>query len=174
MYSLLQISHQSGNITHDFVRAWEDYDLYKYYKGITSSSTHASGEYYTIYMEGPISNIAYGIVLNKGWNDKHFTERGVSVETLKSYTTHGQPFTELTGKQIEEIFEEILNEVHIKAVENECKELNLEDYQISALTSIRYQYGNIGNFVEVYKNYYLKGDKESFKNNFKDSVGYQP
>lgn len=167
-------SSVSGDIICDYIRTWENLSLYNYYKGNSSTTKYASGEYYTIYMEGSISNIAYGIVLNRGWNDKYFTKRGVSTGALNSYSTEGQSFKELTGKEIEEIFEEMINEQHKSMVETKCKDVDLEDNQICALTSIHFQYGNIGNFVEAYKNYYVKGDKEGFKSNFKTSTGYQP
>lgn len=169
-----QTTSSVGDIICDYIRTWENISLYNYYKGISSSSKYASGEYYNVYMEGTISNIAYGIVLNRGWNDDYFTKRGVSATALKSYSTEGQPFKELTGKEIEEVFEEMINEQHKSKVEIKCKDIDLEDNQICALTSIHFQYGNIGNFVDAYNNYYMKGDKEGFKDNFKTSTGYQP
>lgn len=163
----------SGNVLYDYIRTWENISLYKYYKRLSSTCSYANGDYYTIYMEGSISNIAYGIVLNKGWNAPYFAEYGVDSKTLKSYTTQGQAFTELTGKQIEEIYDKILKEKR-KEVESLVSSLNLEEYQINALTSISYQYGNIGNFIDAYQTYYINGEYKKFQENFKDSTGYQP
>lgn len=168
------VTSNGGNITYDFIKMWENLTLYKHYKGITSGDTaYSKGEYYTIYMEGTISNIAYGIVVNRGWNDRYFKEYGVDSATLNSYNQQGQIFKELTGDQIEEIFNKMIEEKKT-SVSNKFKDLNLSDNQIDALTAIFYQYGNTGNFADAYKNYYLKGDTEGFKKNFKDSAGYNP
>lgn len=162
---------------YNYMRAWECNALYKYYIGESKEcANYVDGEYYKVYYGGsadPTFNIAYGIVISRSYNDSYFNQKGVSSDVLRSYQTDGEKFTQLTGKEIEDIFEQIIDK-HKNAVESQTSGLNLSQNQKDALTAIKYQYGNIGNFRSAYEEYYLKGDIEGFKQNFKDSQGYQP
>lgn len=173
------------NLTHglscasiyNYMRAWECNALYKYYIGESKEcAKYVDGEYYKVYYGGsadPTYNLAYGIVISRSYNDNYFSQKGVSSSALRSYQTDGEKFTELTGKEIEDIFQQIVDK-HKNAVESLTSGLNLSQNQKDALTAIKYQYGNIGNFKSAYEEYYLKGDIEGFKQNFRDSQGYQP
>ena len=166
----------SGNALYDYMRIWENTALYKYYIGETSSCPrYAEGEYYKVFYGGsgdPTYNLAYGIVISRNYNDTYFSAKGVSSETLRSYTTDGQKFEELTGQEIECIFEQMIQK-HKDAVLNSVGDLGLEEHQIDALTAIHYQYGNIGNFREAYTKY--KDDDIEFQNHFTVTSGkYQP
>lgn len=162
---------------YNYIRAWECDSLYEFYIGETTTCPkYVDGEYYKVYYGGrsdPTYNIAYGIVISRDYNDRYFNQKGVSTATLRSYTTDGAKFTALKGKEVEEIFNQIIDK-YKNAVESSVAGLNLSQNQKDALTAIKYQYGNIGNFKEAYNNYYIKGDIEGFKRNFKDTQGYQP
>lgn len=161
---------------YNYMRAWECNALYKYYIGESEEcDKYVDGDYYKVYYGGsadPTYNIAYGIVISRNYNDSYFSQKGVSTDVLRSYQTDGAKFTELTGKEIEDIFEQIIDK-HKNAVESQTSGLNLSQNQKDALTAIKYQYGNIGNFRSAYEEYYLKEDIEGFKQNFKVSQ-YQP
>ena len=165
------------NSLYNYMRAWECSELYKYYIGESKTCPkYVDGEYYKVYYGGasdPTYNVAYGIVISRNYNDGYFSRKKVSASTLRSYTTDGGKFTALKGKEVEEIFQMIVDQ-HKNFVESKVVGLNLSQEQINALVAIKYQYGNIGNFREVYNTYFLKNDIEGFKKNFKDTQGYQP
>lgn len=161
----------TGSILADYIRLWENFDLYKYYKGITSTSSYASGEYYKTYGDGHI-NIAYGQVIDTTWNDEVFRKHGVEPSVLHGYGS-GQVFRELTGAEVEEVFEEIANntcEATKSAIDSSILS-RLSENQIHALTAVKYQYGNIGNFNSVYAKY-SQGDKSGFRSSFTVNGGH--
>lgn len=161
------------NSLYNYMRAWENSELYEYYIGKTKTCTkYVDGKYYKVYDDGRL-NIAYGIVISEDYNYEYFERKGVKDYTLESYTTDGGTFKDLEGKEVEEIFQMIVDK-HKKIVESKVTGLNLSQEQINALVAIEYQYGNIGNFRDVYNTYFLKNDIEGFKKNFKDTQGYQP
>lgn len=161
------------NSLYNYMRAWENSELYEYYIGKTKTCTkYVDGKYYKVYDDGRL-NIAYGIVISENYNYEYFERKGVKDYTLESYTTDGGTFKDLEGKEVEEIFQMIVDK-HKKIVESKVTGLNLSQEQINALVAIEYQYGNIGNFRDVYNTYFLKNDIEGFKKNFKDTQEYQP
>lgn len=161
----------TGNILADYIRIWENLDLYKYYKGLSSTSKYVSGEYYKTYGDGH-TNIAYGDVIDEPWNDEDFKRHGVEPSVLRSYKP-GQVFKELKGTEVEEVFEEIVNKMYeaTKSSIDSSILSQLSENQIHALTVLSYQYGNIGNFNKVYIKY-SQGDKEGFKQSFTISGGH--
>lgn len=156
----------TGGALYDYMRIWENTTLYKYYKKETiSCPKYAEGEYYKVYMEGEIANLAYGIVISRNYNDNYFKEKGVTVEQLRAYKTEGEKFTNLKAEEIEQIYEAMV-ENHRKSVLSIVGDMGLKEYQIDALTAIHYQYGNIGNFKSAYNEYYAKRKRRRISEKF--------
>ncbi len=136
-----------GGALEEFIKAWE------------GTKTDASGNYRVFSDSKGNATVGYGICIK--WQKSRLNERGLT--ELTSYNRESDLFGKvLVGKNdlIDDITREIINEFRQDIIKSTMG-LNLEDTQIDALVAIKFQYGNIGNFVEQYKKY---GNTEGLKN----------
>lgn len=175
----------TGDILYDYIRIWENDDLYRYYAGISPTSQYVKNNRYLTEMcpdddGGSVYLITYGVVLVYADGTPH----PENIETLnqlnkditqdlilKKYNKEGVEFRELTPKQLERAFEIIVDKFK-KQVEREVKDLNLSEDQINALTIIMYQCGNIDGFRDAY-HLYKEGKIEEFKSTFKNGKAFK-
>lgn len=71
---------------------------------------------------------------------------------------------QIPNEKIEEACQNSRDTVR-QSVVNETANITLTDNQIDALTIVKYKWGNIGNFKDVY-HYYAEGDKDKFLSSF--------
>lgn len=181
----------SGGTLSNYIKAWENLDLWKYESGYvtTKPSKYITSEdgkdYYIVYEDGSAghNNIAYGVatfISDKSnatshhelygdgyynWSTK-FASNGIDVTTLKT--------GDLVDKETAlAVFSSILKEDFENPIDNYLREngITLEKSQRDALVAVKYQYGNIGNFAEAYKKC---GNTEALKTEFKTAKGAQP
>lgn len=96
---------------------------------------------------------------------EHYKDLSVDI---KKYVNMDQT---LETSTVDQVMRKEINKWKDKVKETlENKGLKLEEYQIDALTTIAYEYGwsaeYANKFVDTYKNYYLKDDKEKFQEKF--------
>ena len=105
-----------------------------------------------------------------GYEDRiveHYLE--VGVDNIKSYVNMDQTMNTST---VDQVMRKEIQKWRDKVEESiEKIGLELEDYQIDALTTIAYEYGwsdeYADNFAEAYQEYYEKDEKEKFQEEFK-------
>ena len=105
-----------------------------------------------------------------GYEDRiveHYLE--VGVDNIKSYVNMDQTMDTST---VDQVMRKEIQKWRDKVEESiEKIGLELEDYQIDALTTIAYEYGwsdeYADNFAEAYQEYYEKDEKEKFQEEFK-------
>lgn len=167
------MSSLGTSIGADFIAGWEDSVVLSYLNGnITySSSDHLKAvitedkKYFICYTDGAGDrNYGYGICHyypSGGYiNVEHYESVGINIKESK-YNNVGSSKIEV--EKVLSVFEKEVNEKR-NYVRSEAKKagVTLKQNQIDALTAVAYQYGNIGNFFEMYKKY---GDTESLKEN---------
>lgn len=99
-----------------------------------------------------------------GWiNIEKFKKYGINIKDQK-YQSYG---AELDVEIVDKVEDDEIAEKR-KDIDDLFKKngITLETYQIDALINVAYRCGNFGgqNTVDLYKKYYLKGDKETFQN----------
>lgn len=96
---------------------------------------------------------------------EHYDDLGVDI---KSYVNMDQTLETSTVDQVMRKEIEKWRDIVEESIEK--KGLELEDYQIDALTVIAYEYGwsdeYASNFANAYQNYYLADNKKAFRKNF--------
>jgi len=175
----------TGDILYDYIRIWENDDLYRYYAGISPTSQYVKNNRYLTEMcpddaGGSVYLITYGVVLVYADGSPHsenietlnqFNKNITEDLVLRKYNKAGVEFTELTPEQLERAFEKIVDKFK-QQVEREVKDLNLSEDQINALTIIMYQCGNIDGFRDAYQ-LYKDGKIEEFKSTFKNGKAFK-
>ena len=154
-----------NNILYDYIRIWENSDLYRYYKGMSSTSAYVKNNHYLTIKIYTNVYIMYGLGIE--FNENEFVEFGVSKSQLDKYTEGNMEFTELTPQQLEVLFERTVDNFKKETKEYISSDIlaELNDNQINALTAIKYEWGNIGNFNDVY-HLYKDGKIDEFKSSF--------
>ena len=152
IYDISTFENVSGNRTSaflEFMKVWE------------GAITDEDGNY-IVYDDGVgIPTVGFGIALR--YNVDRFANKGVyGVDSWQigdnCYTKYG-----VENSVIDSIMMEELNERRdrIKAQVSSCSP-PLNEQQIDALTAVSYQYGGIGNFVEMWNQY---GNTEQLRDN---------
>ena len=139
----------SGSAFLDFLKAWE------------GTRTDSEGHYMVADDGVGIPTVGFGVALK--YNVERFAAKGVTgVETWQigdnCYYDHGVDNSIIDSIMMEEI-NDSRNEVK-KATEACVPPLNQQ--QIDALVAIKYQYGNIGNFVQMWNQY---GNTDALREN---------
>lgn len=180
----------SGGVLSNYIKAWENLALWKYEVGESTTpptkyiTTKDGEQYYIVYEDGSAghNNVAYGIAtyISNSSNAKenhpkygvgyynweaNFLAYGVNVRTLNT--------GDLVSKESAmAVFALVLQGFETKVdtyLSNNG--ISLEQSQRDALVAVCYQYGNIGNFAEAYRQY---GNTEALKTAFKTASGAQP
>lgn len=166
----------------EFIKSYENEPLWLYQRG-DSSISYSSVEayvsedgkkykmYYTKYDK--CLNFSFGIMVysykdDTYNNESYFKDEGIDLKALiKEYNE---------GKEVY-VDKEIIDRIMLKEIQSnrerigdklEKDGIRLKDYQLDALASVAYQYGNAGEYGEfqsAYRNYYEKGDHEGFRKN---------
>lgn len=165
LYSMQKFG--TGNVLYDYIRIRENYTLYLFYIGETSSCEYVTANHYKTIADpsAGLIDFTYGVVINPAWHDEEFAEFGVTPEQVRKYTQDGMEVTELSHEQAEKFFEKCVDSQRNSVKESISSGIELDDDQINALTMISYAFGNIGNFNDVYY-LYKEGKKEEFKSSF--------
>ena len=164
----------------EYLKSWENDVIRKYVNGETSYSGYIT----KLITEDRTKYICYNdndATRNYGYGVCHWT--GSSWNNVESYSSVNVNIKDSKYNQVGtstldvEIVDQVMNmEVQSfrQYVESKIASAGivLESYQIDALTAVAYQYGNIGNFCEMYKKY---GNTDALKQNFKNASGrYNP
>lgn len=162
-----------GNKLEEFIKAWENTAVWKYLNGKTPYNS-SIGKYitedkksYIVYTEknaeGYTYNFSYGINIgginsSGGGYENLFKENGLS--SPESYKHDGA-----TGEvtKLDAVFADKIAIIKQDVI-NITSGYGLNDYQIDALTAIKYQYGNISGFKTAWTN--ANGNLEEFKETF--------
>lgn len=153
----------------EYIKSWENSLLWKDDDYVIDKYIDKEKENYIVYEEGDKLNLAYGMILSYKKNkttkynfEEEFERYDIDVKKIRA--------GDLINKKIcDQIFKEHIYKLR-NEIETECNNISLNENQIDALTFIKYQYGNIGNFVENYKKY---GNTDDFR--IKYAVGgYNP
>ena len=146
------VSRFSGNVLLEYLKAWEGHE------GLSSDGTK-----YKIGLVLGNRTVGYGVDLETSGYEQRFIDNGydtstgayVDVEFVDSIT-----------------LEEITKRRDMVVQKTATCSPPLTEQQIDALAVVSYQYGNIGNFVEMYNKY---GNTEELKNSvraYKTGGGY--
>ena len=138
----------SGGVLVEYLNAWEG-TIYNADK--TKYVVHDDGKGYR--------TVGYGVCIDR--QSSRFNGK-LDVSGLK----FGD---EVDIDIVDEVRSQIVTDFYNEVV-SQVNSLDLEESQIHALTAIKYQYGNLGNFVEMYKKY---GNTDQLKSYFKVN-GYNP
>lgn len=169
----VESSYASGSLATEFLKAWENGAIRDYVNGTSKWSTYVSKfitkdkKYYICYHDYNDDrgdrNYAYGVChtpnVNSGtwWHTEAYKNKkvgGISINiTEAKYNNPGTSKIEV--EKVDAVFDAEVKSKrnYVKTKLKEAGINDLEDYQIEALTTIAYQYGNIGNFCEMYKKY---------------------
>lgn len=147
----------------EYLMSWENASVRQYIKGSTTYSsyimkyvTEDKQNYicYTDYVaDHGDRNFAYGVchTPNKGstyWHVNEYGQVGIAIDS-GNYNDVG--VSKIPVDKVDQVFQTVY-QGHRSAVETAFKGLDISSNQIDALTAIKYQYGNIGNAVTLYKN----------------------
>lgn len=156
--------YSSGNVLVEFLGSWENGAIRDYIIGKSSYTpyvarfiTQDKTQYICYNDTGTTRNYGYGVchLASIGGSYMHVSEyaaNGIKIDS-GNYDTIG----------VSKIDVEIVDNVKLKLLENMKSKIkrdlskngikDLKEEQIDALTAVMYQYGNIGNFYEMYKRY---------------------
>lgn len=136
-----------GGALEEFLKAWE------------GTVTDANGNY-KVFNDGyGNATVGYGICIK--YQKGRLNSRGLT--ELTTYNRESDLFGKvLVGRNdlIDDVKREIINEYRQDIIK-QTMGLNLSETQIDALVAIKFQYGNIGNFVAQYKRY---GNTDALRN----------
>lgn len=180
----------SGGTLSNYIKAWENLALWKYEVGESSVpptkyiTTKDGQQYYIVYEDGSAghNNVAYGIatyISNKNNAKENHPKYGVGYYNWESdFLAYGVNVRTLATGDL--VSKESAMAVFAKVVQGfETKVdtylsnngIQLEQTQRDALVVVCYQYGNIGNFAEAYRQC---GNTDALKTAFKTASGAQP
>ncbi len=154
----------------DFIAGWEDSTVWRYMNGKAEYSSYLGKvitedkKYFICYTDGyGDRNYGYGVChyTGSGWNNVDaYKKEGINIKENK-YNNIGS--SKLEKEIVMNVYKIEANSKR-DAIKKQLKKANitLTSNQLDALTSVYYQYGNIGNFCEAYKKY---GDTDALKDN---------
>lgn len=171
----------SSNILFDYLASWENAAVWKYLKNESVYTNYVSKyitedkSEYICYTDSNTKtrNFGFGVCHtgNNGksyWHVSEYQEEGIDIATGQ-YDTLG--VSKLSVNIVDSVKDKLLNSYQ-QSVKNTLQNAGIldefEQYQIDSLTCIMYQYGNIGNFVDVYKKY---GNSEQLITTAKSNSG---
>ncbi len=163
--NMISVSKVNGNILAEYIKRWENYSLADYMNGegnydSVKKYVTEDRQYYKSYYVNSVCNFSYGLSISAADYTELFKKFGLG--DPKNYFTEG---SKAEVDKIDSVYAEvILNMRDLVVNEVEKAGINLTSEQIDALTVVRYQWGNIGNFSEAYKN--ANGDMNKFKESF--------
>lgn len=180
----------SGGVLSNYIKAWENLALWKYEAGESAVppskyiTTKDAEQYYIVYEDGSAghNNVAYGLatyISNKDNPKENHPKYGVGYYNWETqFSTYGVNVRTLnTGDLVNKenamaAFALILQGFET-TVDNYLSNngISLEQAQRDALVAVCYQYGNIGNFAEAYRQC---GNTDALKTAFKTANGAQP
>lgn len=154
----------------DFIAGWEDSSVWRFLNGKAEYSSYLGRvitedkQYFVCYTDGyGDRNYGYGVCHYTGdsWNNVDaYKQEGINIKEDK-YNNIGS--SKLETEIVINVYKIEANSKR-DAIKKELKKANisLTSNQLDALTSVYYQYGNIGNFCEAYKKY---GDTDALRDN---------
>ena len=174
----------NGEILIEYLKGWENDPLRLFINGKSEFNSYIGQfvtqdkQYYLCYSDYPSNyNYGYGVchMLNSssGWNGevvKAYSELGVNIKESQHLSVGTKMNVEITDQVMKHEVDMFKNYVKAQLEKNG---IDLEETKIDALTAVSYQYGNIGNFANAYRAYYLTGNYQAFRNNFVVN-GYLP
>lgn len=168
-----------GSTISNYIKSWEDGSLWNYEMGKTATAKNIvtqNGEDYCVVYEdgsGGHNNFAYGIAtflsnskkdethpkFGKGYYnwETECGQYGVNVRTLNTGDLIKKDDAFAIYALILQKFEDGVDSYL------QSKGITLEKNERDALVAVKYQYGNLGNFAEVYSQY---GNTEELRNAF--------
>lgn len=174
------ISSFSSNILFDYLASWESGALWNYIRGNSEYSTYVAKfvtedkSQYICYSDySNTRNFGFGVCHSNDsgatyWHVKEYAEEGISIDNGQ-YNDVG--VSKVDAKIVDNVKSKLLTgyQSKIKSQLQDGGILNeISQEQIDSLTCIMYQYGNIGNFVDMYKEY---GNTEALRTNAKSKSG---
>lgn len=174
----------------EILKSYENEQLRRYMNGETSlyssvenyvTQDRKSYKMFYTSFDGCL-NFSYGIMVRNSRgtinNKDYFAAEGLDLEQLLRDYDNGKEVLVDVDK-IDRIFTAIIQDKKnlIKDM-FEAKGVTLKENQLDALVCVAYQYGNCGqyikgsdNIIELYKNYYERGDTDTFKARAKAQTG---
>ncbi len=165
------VSSTGNPIYLDFIAGWEDSVVWRYlngksdeYKDHLTSVITKDKKYFICYTDGSGDrNYGYGVCHYTGhdWiNVDAYKAEGINIKENR-YNNVGS--SKIETNIVMNVCKKEANSKR-NAIKKQIKKagITLKDNQIDALTAVFYQYGNIGNFCEMYKKY---GDTDALREN---------
>lgn len=174
----------------EILKSYENEQLRRYMNGETSlyssvekyvTQDRKSYKMFYTSFDGCL-NFSYGIMVRNSNgtinNKEYFAAEGIDLEQLLRDYDNGKEVLVDVDK-LDRIFTAIIQDKKnlIKDM-FEAKGVTLKENQLDALVCVAYQYGNCGqyingsdNIIELYKNYYERGDTDTFKARAKAQTG---
>lgn len=154
-------SFSNGNILTEYLNAWENSAVRNYINGSSSYTDYVSKyvtedkQYYICYTDlHGTRNYGFGVChwTGSSWNHiSRYSNIGINIQD-SSYNTIG--VSKLEINIVDQVRDAIINDDKESIIsELERNGISLTTNQIDALVAVKYQYGNIGNFVYAYTNY---------------------
>ncbi len=155
----------SSNVLFDYLASWENQAVWQYLRGEVGYSSYLSKyitqdkSEYICYVDSNTSTRNFGFgVCHTGdngrtyWHIGEYQEEGIAINSGQ-YDTIG--VSKLSVNIVDSVKEKLLAgyQQSVKTQVERAGITDLTQAQIDSLTCIMYQYGNIGNFVDVYKRY---------------------
>ncbi len=170
------IGKYSSNVMFEFIASWENGTVYQYIRGKDFYNSYLAKyitedkKYYICYTDdGKTRNFGFGVCHSNDygstfWHVDEYNKQGVDI------TQYGQLGTKLEVEKVDNVKKAILQN-NKDSIKSQTAGLDLSESQIDALVAVMYQYGNIGNFVEIYKKY---GNTDELRSNFCTIAGEYP
>lgn len=167
----------SSDILGDFLSAWESGAVWEYINGNGTYSSYVAKyvtkdkKQYICFADDEAQQTR-----NYGYGVCHTADAGKTYMHVSEYKQNGidiasGKYDNLGVSRIDVSIVDNVKQMLLDNMKNSIKSdlakkgvTNLTENQLNALTAVKYQYGNIGNFAEMYKKY---GDTEELKNNAK-------
>lgn len=179
-----KVGANTKNALMEFIKSFENNALREYING-TGKVSYSDVElyvtedakkyklYYTSF-DGCL-NFSYGIMVRYSDgslnNTGYFEDEGIDLQALIDQYQSGQEVL-VDVEIIDRIYSNIVNDKRNSLKEIlEGKGVTMKSYQIDALASVSFQYGNCGQYISgsdnianLYTDYYEQGKEEEFKN----------
>lgn len=174
-----QVGNGGVNILQDYLSSWENSSLWHYLRDDGKYTYNSTPYIYECITEDRKYFLCHADGLSKSTGNRNF---GFGVmHRSNDYVYNNQALYANYGIDIASgAYDAIGSQLDVTIVQNvkrdflnnatnsikqtiEANGIELEENQIHALVCVKYQYGNIGNFVTVYQQY---GNTEALRNNF--------
>lgn len=158
-----------GDILTEYMNAWENNAVRLYINGESSYNDYVKKyitqdkKYYICYTDlNDTRNYGFGVCHWTGskWNQvDRYSSIGVNIKD-STYNTVGS--SQLEVEKVNQVRDMVINDDK-QAIINQLESsgISLTNNQIDALVAVKYQYGNIGNFIQAYTN-----NPDTIKENF--------